>query len=365
MAVGEDPTFGTSSTIGRYFGVVSMVPSVILTAWVYLLLLLKPWAQQPDITGIVSFNLVSSWGQVIALLVGAVGFAVVTHPVQLLIIQALEGYWGTSSVARAWATRRTMSHLRARDRLERSAVSAENRAKQLQQRHGMSEGDLLADDSLNTEEASQILHDLVTISSMSGALDRYPSQLSQFMPTRLGNVLRKYEMDAGSAVGLSVITWAAHIGMVADPAHTAHVDDQRQQLDLAAKMTSVGLLCTVLTLCAMWPHGLWCLLAIIPFGASWLSYQGAIAAADSYGQAFSAWLHLNRFALYERLGLPKPRNSIEERELTDMLNVLYVGSSAYAQEYSHPASATQRPRPNLHPTRTVFAKRRRSASGAS
>ncbi len=35
-----DATLGTGSTIGRYFGVVSVVPSVFLTAW---LALVFPW----------------------------------------------------------------------------------------------------------------------------------------------------------------------------------------------------------------------------------------------------------------------------------------------------------------------------------
>jgi len=108
---------------------------------------------------------------------------------------------------------------------------------------------------------------------------------------------------------------------------------------LAARMTAVGLLCSVLTVGAMWPHGLWVLLSLAPFGAAWLSYLGAISAAHSYGQAITAWLQLNRFALYDQLAVSRPKNSDEERELSKILQLLVDGDRRYTQTYSDPAAS--------------------------
>ncbi len=55
--------------------------------------------------------------------------------------------------------------------------------------------------------------------------------------------------------------------------------------------------------------------SFIPYVAGWMSlYRGAVVAANGYGAALRAWVDLNRFRLYEDLGLPAPTDVVGERK---------------------------------------------------
>lgn len=338
MAIGDDPTFGTSSVIGRYFGVVSTLPSVILTFWVYALLTIQPWNGGSLLSRMLPGGPVEQLTRVIVLLVVALAIAVASHPIQFVLVQLLEGYWGKSRTARAWAAKRMLAHLKVRDAADRLLEDAGSLI------YPTNESDLLAGVEFRNPARQVAISEIVQRSAdRRGAAMVYASYpiARRVMPTRLGNVLKKYESTAGSAIGLDLVKWASHIGMVADPSHTAYVQDQRQRLDLAVRMTIVGLICSVATIMVAWPHGLWALVALLPFGMAWLSYRGALAAAASYGQALTAWLHLNRFQLYDRLGLDRPASSSAERLQNKKLVALWRGSPAYRQAFSRLEGKTQ------------------------
>jgi len=85
-----------AKTIGRYFTVVSFLPSVPFVAYVVLLVRSGAWG------GNVHF------GQALAkvdavdglfLAIGSLVFAMAVHPPQFAIVQAFEGYWGDSGPA--------------------------------------------------------------------------------------------------------------------------------------------------------------------------------------------------------------------------------------------------------------------------
>jgi hypothetical protein len=130
------------------------------------------------------------------------------------------------------------------------------------------------------------------------------------MPTALGNSLRRHELLAGAAVGLPVLSWATHIGLVADPTHSRYLNDQRIQMDLAVRMSASSVIAALLSFAVLWNDGWWALTTLMPYTVAWLSYKGAVVSADSYGAGLRAWVDLNRFKLYDALGL-EPANSIE------------------------------------------------------
>lgn len=80
----------------------------------------------------------------------------------------------------------------------------------------------------------------------------------------------------------------------------------------------------VATLLYLWPHKLWLLISLVPFGLAWLCYQGAVTAAQEYGASLRMLLDLNRFALYEqmRLPLPLPLSTTGERATAEALTEL-------------------------------------------
>ena len=116
----------------------------------------------------------------------------------------------------------------------------------------------------------------------------------------------------------------------------AYVNDQRSNLDLAVRMIVVSAIAFIISLALLWRYGLWLLVAIVPYVAAFLSYRGAVVAAGAYGRAFSAIIALNRFALYERLHLPLPKDISEERENNVALGNVLNYSRHESLKYKHP-----------------------------
>ncbi|WP_344951357.1 hypothetical protein [Terrabacter ginsenosidimutans] len=161
----------------------------------------------------------------------------------------------------------------------------------------------------------------------------YPSDRRAILPTMLGNALRQHELMAGAAVHLPILQWATHIGMVANPARTRYVNDQRTQVDLAVRVAASAEVGAIATFLILWPKGSPVLLTLIPYGAGPLSYRGAVVAANGYGAALRAWVDLNRFWLYEELGLPAPPDASGERKQNDALKGLLSGSDLYMADF--------------------------------
>jgi hypothetical protein len=136
------------------------------------------------------------------------------------------------------------------------------------------------------------------------------------MPTRLGNVLRRVEAQAGSQYNLDVPTAVPHILLIAPPSHVDYVSDQRSQLDLAVRMTFMSGLASATAVLFLWPRHFWVLVALIPYMLAYLSYRGSVVAAGLYGSALGTLFNIDRFELYKQLHLQLPAETTEEREET-------------------------------------------------
>ena len=163
------------------------------------------------------------------------------------------------------------------------------------------------------------------------------------MPTRLGNVLRHHERTAGAAYELDAVIAMPFLVSVATPADVDYLDDQRSQLDLAARMVIVSLTATVLTVAFLARHGLWLLVALGPYAGTYLSYRGAIVAAAEYGSALRVVLTLNRFALYERLELKRPTGSSAERSRNRIVTNFLAGRQSPDDELAYLPRQPNRP----------------------
>ena len=62
----------------------------------------------------------------------------------------------------------------------------------------------------------------------------------------------------------------------------------------------------------MLTHGLWLLWALLPYSVGYFAYKGAVSAAQGYGAIIASVIDLDRFLLYEKLGIYLPRDSREE-----------------------------------------------------
>jgi hypothetical protein len=295
---------GWASSIGRYFSVVSFIPSFLLVVWSALLVGSGAWTGPPNWAKAVQvFTEPSLLGAVFVVVLSFV-LGAALHPLQFALVQLLEGYWGTSQLGMSMRTARTLRHFETRRYLLRLEHTALERM-----------------DELPPGPASHPPPFELLTESNEGQrrTAHYPPNNDELMPTRLGNVLRSYEVQAGSQYGLPLLDFAGHLAHVAPPEQMEYVNDQRTALDFAVRFCFVGLLGSVLSVLFLWQHGIWLLLALLPYLMGYLGYRGAIVVAHHYGQALSALVDLNRFALYERLHVAVPRDTVAERELAEKL----------------------------------------------
>ena len=285
---------GVSSKIGRYFTVVSALPSAAFTAYVYVLVRSSvPGAGRSDWARAVTFQL----SDLAVLTVASFVVALALHLMQFAMIQVLEGYWGAAAPARRLALLRIMHHRRRLQALK----DAEREALQSLQAMPASR----RPDSIDATPAAV---EAALWAAESGRLKASnPADRAHILPTRLGNVLRRYEMTAGAPYGLRVIDALPRLAMVAQRAEVDYLQDQRMQLELAVRTCVLALLASVVTVVFMVRHPAWLLVALVPYAVSYAAYRGAVTVAHEYGTAMSVLAELNRFTLYDRLQLPRRR----------------------------------------------------------
>src|SRR5215475_9903351 len=103
---------GTSvaTSIGRYFNVVSFIPSAIYVLLVYVLIASGSWHHAPDWNSAVSsFGHLTIAG-IIALVLSSIALGLLIHPIQFAIVQFFEGYWGVGPVPQALRRQRIVHY---------------------------------------------------------------------------------------------------------------------------------------------------------------------------------------------------------------------------------------------------------------
>ncbi len=325
-------TSSAKDSIGRYFSVVSVLPSVLLVVWILLLVSSGAWAGRPNIERAFDTLAGLGIGQIAALVLASLLAGLVLHPLQFAFVQLLEGYWGLAPALQQARQRRIWHHYRRLKSLRDTATASVVELGSLEERIKKSR---LTDDVSKRRQ----LHLASTIAEADRVTEDLPAALTEVMPTRLGNVLRCYERKAGAPYGLDAVRVLPYLSRVAQPGDMEYVNDQRSQLDLAVRMTVTSLLACGLGVLFLGRHGLWLLVALLPYSAAYLSYRGAVVAAAEYGRSLAVVIALNRFALYERLRVTVPEDTRDEREKNEILGQLlaygagpgtampYVGSS--------------------------------------
>lgn len=296
---------GAASSIGRYFNAVNTMPSLALVLLTFTLVTSGAWSGPPRLTSTWNTLTHLSIGGAASLLAVALALSLVLHPLQFAIVQVFEGYWGTAAIAQRASATRVMHHRRRRARLvDHDAPTAATWA-------------------LKELPAEDVAYWRIRYQEALRVGSRYPKDTNDVMPTRLGNVLRRYERLAGHLYGLDPVIVIPLIAAIAPHDQAAYLDDQRTQLDLAVRTAFTALLATGISVVFLWWHGLWLALALIFYGAAYLAYRGAVVTAESYGLALVTLIELNRFDLYRQLHLPLPADTRTEKlanqELMDAL----------------------------------------------
>lgn len=321
-----DVSTGIANSIGRYFSVISVIPSSLYIVFVYLLATSGALHHSPDwshaFTSLAHLDLAG-----IALLgLFSIALGVFIHPIQFAIVQFFEGYWGTGSIAQAVRYQRILHYQRVAIGLNKDVESVEDR---------------LAD--WKEARLDPTLASRAPLLSRHGEASRiraaFPDNLDQVMPTRLGNVLRRAESQVGSQYRLDALQAVPHLMLIAPASHVDYVNDQRSQLDLAVRMTFISVIATATAILFLCRDGYWVLIALVPYVLAYLSYRGSVVAAGHYGSALDTLVNLDRFALYQQLHLPLPATTHEERKTNAKLGQLFDYSPKEAIEYSHPTAS--------------------------
>ncbi|MGH3943346.1 MAG: hypothetical protein ACRDTG_32925 [Pseudonocardiaceae bacterium] len=329
----SDASFGTSRVIGRYFGIVSAVPTGLLAAYLFLLIASGAWTHRPDFQAGVDALTSASIGKIVGLLGVILVIALVMHTVQFALVQFLEGYWGGNRVMRFLRTRRILYHL---TRLHEAHALYE-RAYDALAVNGQPQ--VSPADSV-TPEARIYVAALTDCADALKVIDTYPDKPENIMPTRLGNLLRRYEDNAGRGYNIKILQKATHLALVAPENHVNYLNDQRNGLDLAVRLCASGIIASLATAFLMWPWDVWLLLAAVPYALAYISYRGALVAAGHYGDALGALVDLNRFRMYEALHLRLPDNTIAERTQNDLMTQVIENAEIKSERvsivYEHP-----------------------------
>jgi hypothetical protein len=318
-----DVSTGAAQAIGRYFSVISVVPSSLYVVFVYTLITSGSWQHSPNWSHAFKSLEQLGVGGIVFLAFLSIALGVIIHPAQFAIVQFFEGYWGNTPIAQTIRSQRILRYQRLCQHLGSERTSARRSLSQMPKA-----------DVSNFTVRTPLL-------SRRGEADRvrdsFPRALDHVMPTRLGNVLRRTESQAGRQYGLDAVIAVPHLLMIAPSDHVEYVSDQRSQLDLAVRMTFISALASATAILFLWPYRWWVLIAIIPYAIAYLSYRGSVVAASHYGSALDTLINLDRFALYEQLHLGLPDGTVNERETNKELTRLFGYDHNVVIVYQHPA----------------------------
>ena len=87
---------GVGGAIGRYFSIVSFIPSLFLAAFTFALIESGSWSGSGGPDWVRAGNAFTHLGNLVLLTLISIALGVVVHPVQFALVQLFEGYWGTA-----------------------------------------------------------------------------------------------------------------------------------------------------------------------------------------------------------------------------------------------------------------------------
>ena len=298
-----------NSTLSGRFFLVSYLPTVTATVFVLLLLWAGVPASPPRFSDAWHTAAALDAGQVVLLALAVTLVALVLHPLQVLMVRLLEGYWPR------WARPATRCGLAWQRRREQ----------RLKERMRFPEG--------RRPDDGEIRRAGIAATTLRSA---FPARPDLIRPTALGNVIAAFEERAGGAYGWDTPVAWPRLYPLLDGEVRAIVDDRRDVLDAMCRLAVTALLTAVVATGLLAAWGWWVLLALAPAALGWIAYQAAIHAAEALGEAIRVAFDLNRFAMYPALHVALPADPAAERAANRALCAAWRQGADPALPYAHP-----------------------------
>jgi hypothetical protein len=308
--------------LGNYFQLISIIPGAVIVLPVAALIASGAPRISPSAEALVQAVHAANFATWFLLGLTVITVGMIVHPFQFAMTQLLEGYWGSRPTATHLMYTRAALHLHHRRRLDVGAFESTETVSALEYEASMTDEDEEPAPEvpwLSVSEQARLEANLESGEYFT-ALSSYPDDEFRTLPTRLGNTLRSYEDSIGEPYGLNVIAVVPHLMLIADRSHVDYVNDARGDLDLSIRFVFSWLVLACVSFWLVWPHGAWMLVPIASYGAAWIAYRGAVAAAHEYGTALRVLVDLNYHKLAERLRELDPHGP--EASLNRMLSNL-------------------------------------------
>jgi hypothetical protein len=287
------------------FSMVSLLPDATLVLFVLALTASGAPDQPPSPQRLLNAIDELNAQRVAAILTLVLIASLILHPFQFSLVRLLEGYWDDSRVGRPLSALLKSLHRRRRQRLERLAYDPQTPREQDRQQW--------AEDRL----------------------DQYPDE-DRLLPTRLGNTLRAAEDEAGMRYELPTVAAMPRLYPYLSGRFAAIYVDRRNQLDAAVRFCAVlGLAAVISAGMLLANGGAWRLLPVAIIVLARISYQAAVLAAFSYGQALHVAFDLHRFDMLKALHYPLPGNRAEELRLNQQLGDFFTTGAPIDAAYAH------------------------------
>jgi hypothetical protein len=278
--------------------VVTVVPNVLLLAYVGFLLAAGAPAHSLSIARAIKVADGLTLGKIVAILLGILIISVATHPLQIPLIQLVEGYWRALPFGLVAADRFT-------DRFRNELLWVRN---ELQRVQGIQHQDWAARQAADEAEDRQFW---------------LPEREQDLLPTVLGNTLKTGEIRAGSRYGLELDLALPRLTPLMSPSNLAELSDRRNQLDAAVRLCLVAGLATVVSVGLLLRQGAWLFLALVTYLLCWACYRAAVAAARGFSISLAAAIDLHHLQLFDALQLERPANLAQELERNKTLTMLF------------------------------------------
>jgi hypothetical protein len=134
-----------------------------------------------------------------------------------------------------------------------------------------------------------------------------PSKKNQFMPTRLGNLLRASEYRSKERYGLDAVVCWPRLWLLLPDSTRKELQEARAALNTSVRICLWSLLFLVWTPLAWWAP-------IFAFPAAWLNYRMALNTASVYVDLLEATFDVHRNLLYQSLRVKQPKSPAKEFE---------------------------------------------------